>query len=101
MHTNYNTLTLPISNNGKYNIGDIYNKKTASTKINRFIGLEIKRISYNFGVVLHFDYNEWFYNHKNKQKTMLTGKAKEGFDRWFEKHNCNEKKINKLNINFY
>jgi len=60
MTSNYNVLLLPISADGKYKVGDIYTAPDiCHWRIKKFNGLQIKKIDYNFGVRLHFDWSEW------------------------------------------
>ena len=67
MHSNYNVLTLPMSCDGKYKVGDIYKTDSLNWRIQRFDGLEIEAISYCWGVRLHFDFDKWYNNIGNKQ----------------------------------
>lgn len=65
MYSNYNVLTLPISSDGKYQIGDTFyiNRDNINYyKFLRFNNLKIKNIDYSFGVRLHFDWSEWSNN---------------------------------------
>jgi hypothetical protein len=60
LHSNYNTLTLPMKAGGKYKIGDNYKCISKyNFKESRFDGLEIKNIDYCFGLRLHFNYADW------------------------------------------
>jgi len=63
MDSNYNVLLLSIECDGKYKIGDVfYHQKPSNItnlKLLKFEGLKIRNIDYNFGVRLHFDFNEW------------------------------------------
>ena len=78
MYSNYNVLTLPISADGKYKVGDIYKAPIYSTmRIRKFDGLKIKNIDYQWGVRLHFDFNEWRDNiikFEDKPKNNITFK---------------------------
>jgi hypothetical protein len=62
MFSNYEELTLPIENDGKYKIGDIFKTNSRDYRIRRFDGLKIKSIGYRFGLLLTFDYKDWFEN---------------------------------------
>ena len=63
MYSNYNVLVLPMSCDGKYQIGEIYRVSDREYhRFWRFDGLQIKNIDYLWGVRLHFDYKEWFEN---------------------------------------
>ena len=63
MYSNYNVLVLPMSCDGKYQIGDIYRVSDEGYyRFWRFDGLQIKNVDYLWGVRLHFDYKEWFEN---------------------------------------
>ncbi len=64
LHSNYNTLTLSIRNDGKFKVGDIYKvpEMDQNWRHKRFHGLKIISIDYVFGVRLHFDYNDWCKN---------------------------------------
>ena len=59
MYSNYNVLTLPISADGKYKVGDIFYSNSFNWRIKQFDSLEIKYIDYCYGVRLHFDYKQW------------------------------------------
>jgi hypothetical protein len=62
MTSNYNVILLPITADGKYRVGDIFELKgfaICNLRLARFHGLEIKNIDYCFGVRLHFDWQEW------------------------------------------
>jgi hypothetical protein len=62
MYSNYEELTLPIENDGKYKIGDIYYTNSMDYRIRKFDGLKIIDIFYRFGLVLKFEYKDWFEN---------------------------------------
>ena len=63
MYSNWNVLVLPMSCDGKYQIGEIYRVSDENYhRFWRFDGLQIKNIDYLYGVRLHFDYKEWFEN---------------------------------------
>lgn len=62
LYSNYNVLTLPITAEGKYKIGDLYKPSSNSLKERKFDGLIIKNIDYVWGVRLHFDFYEWLEN---------------------------------------
>lgn len=65
MTSNYNVLWLPIEDDGKWKLGDTFTfsdrakSMITDLRLLKFDGLEIKNIDYNFGVRLHFDWNEW------------------------------------------
>ena len=69
MYSNYNELTLPISQDGKYKVGDIFTTNSINSRTRKFNGLEIKSIYYRFGVVLLFDRKEWENNIPKPYKT--------------------------------
>ena len=59
---------ISIKEENKYNVGDIFQlpkENKYNLKFLKFDGLEIKNITYGFGIFLHFDYNEWKNNIPN------------------------------------
>lgn len=67
MTSNYNVLTLPMSSDGRYKIGDVFRlseqaKRVCDWRILKFDGLQIKNIDYCWGVRLRFDWAEWYQN---------------------------------------
>ena len=62
MYSNYEELTLPIENDGKYKIDDIYYSNSMDYRIRKFDGLKIIDIFYRFGLVLKFEHKDWFEN---------------------------------------
>ncbi len=63
MTSNYNEIHISAKQT-KYEIGDIFYAPDVpySCKIARFDGLIIRRIGYNFGIMLYFDWDDWYNN---------------------------------------
>lgn len=60
--SNYNEVQISSNQKGKYKIGDYFvvpEYHRRNYRFMKFDNLQIKNITYGFGIFLHFDYNEW------------------------------------------
>ncbi len=58
--SNYNVLQVSSEDKDKYKVGDILNiPSNAYWRFRKFNGLEIKNITFGFGIFLHVDWDEW------------------------------------------